>query len=127
MSGFTVKVTGNKEVANSLQKGAKNSIKEALKKLVLKVEALAKKSTVVDTGRLRSSITSQTQPASAIIGTSVEYGEFVEYGTAKMEARHMEGSSKVLGQGMMAYTEEKMSGEIKEFEEDVLKDVKGRF
>lgn len=129
MSGFTMKVTGDKAVADSLNKGVSKSISEGLKKLTLRVEALAKKSTVVDTGRLRSSIISKISKDSAIIGTAIEYAEFVEYGTpsGSMEARHMEGSSKVLGQGMMAYTEEKMGDDIRAFEQGVLKDVKERF
>jgi hypothetical protein len=39
----------------------------------------------------------------AEMGTNVRYARFVEYGTRNMEARHMEGSTKVLGLGMLGY------------------------
>ena len=41
----------------------------------------------VDTGRLRGSITHAVDDDSAIIGTDVEYGVYVEMGTYKMQAR----------------------------------------
>ena len=128
MSGYTLKVTGAKEVASELNKGADKPIGDNLNKLATKVEALAKKSTVVDTGRLRSSIIhSMPTKESALIGTNVEYAEMVEYGTAKMEARHMEGGSKVLGEGMFTFTLGNMQTELKDFEASVIKEVKDRF
>lgn len=123
---FSLKVFGAKEVSKNLKKGVGGAVLNALKKLTFKVEAFAKKSTVVATGRLRSSIASKIGKDSSVVETNVEYAEFVEYGTVKMEARHMEGGIKVLGQGMFGYTEEKMGGEIKEFEQQVLKDIKKR-
>lgn len=127
MPGFAVNVIGNIAVAKALKQGVSKGISDGLKKLTLKVEAFAKKSTVVDTGRLRSSITHEIGKDSAKVGTVVEYAEFVEYGTIKMEPRHMEASTKVLGQGMMAYTVEKMGDDIKEFEKKVISDTKKRF
>jgi len=127
MSGFSVNVIGNIAVAKALKQGVSKGISNGLKKLTLKVEAFAKKSTVVDTGRLRSSITHEIGKDSARLGTIVEYAEFVEYGTIKMEPRHMEAATKVLGQGMMAYTVEKMGNDIRAFEEQVIKDTKKRF
>lgn len=41
----------------------------------------------VDTGRLRGSITHAVDDDSAIIGTDVEYGVYVEMGTYKMASR----------------------------------------
>lgn len=41
----------------------------------------------VDTGRLRGSITHAVDDDSAIVGTDVEYGVYVEMGTYKMQAR----------------------------------------
>lgn len=100
-----------------------------LKRITLKLEGLIKKSTVVDTGRLRASIRHSFGESSAIIGTSVEYARFVEYGTRPhfppfralkgwarrhnaneaavwwgiglygTKSGHMEGSIKVRGEG----------------------------
>ena len=41
----------------------------------------------VDTGRLRGSITHAVDDESAIVGTDVEYGVYVEMGTYKMASR----------------------------------------
>lgn len=41
----------------------------------------------VDTGRLRGSITHAVDDDSAIVGTDVEYGIYVEMGTYKMASR----------------------------------------
>ena len=41
----------------------------------------------VDTGRLRGSITHAVDDDSAIVGTNVEYGVYVEMGTYKMASR----------------------------------------
>ena len=74
-----------------------------LKDLTLAFERDVKKATVVDTGRLRASITSNVSGTQGEIMTNVKYAPFVEYGTRYMEARHMEGASKVLGEGMFHY------------------------
>ena len=119
---ISMKVTGDKAVAKSLNKGVR--IGDALKKLAFGVEAFSKKATVVDTGRLKSSITTKLDKSSAIIGTNVEYAEFIEYGK---KARHIEAGTKVLGQGMFAHTKEKMGDKIKAFELSIIKDVTKRF
>ena len=38
----------------------------------------------VQTGRLRSSITHVTSPGQVEIGTNVDYGEYLEFGTSRM-------------------------------------------
>lgn len=124
---ISMKILGAKEVAKSLNKGVGKPVGDALKKLAFSVERFSKKSTVVNTGRLRSSINTKLDKSSATIGTNVQYAEFIEYGTANMEARHMEGGMKVLGQGMFAHTEEEMGGEIKDFEVAIAREVKKRF
>ncbi|MAH45855.1 hypothetical protein CMI37_08490 [Candidatus Pacearchaeota archaeon] len=123
---FGIKVIAAHVVKDLKDKPVSKSITDGLQKLVLKVEALAKKSTVVDTGRLRSSITHSFGKNEARVGTNVEYAIYVEYGTQKMEARHMEGGSKVLGQGMMAYTITQMDKDLQDFEVQIIKDVKGK-
>ena len=55
------------------------------------VEGRAKRFCPVDTGRLRSSITSElgkdADSVYAQVGTDVEYAPYVEYGTMRMVAR----------------------------------------
>lgn len=126
MSGFSLKVIGAKEVAGALDKGV-SKLPDKLKNLALKVEGRAKKATVVGFGDLRSSITHELGENWARIGSNIEYAPFVEYGTSKMEARHMEGGTKVLGQGMLGYTLETMQDELKGFEVEITRDVEKRF
>ena len=99
----TVKIQGMDELQRKLKPDTvKRPLDAGIKKIALTLEGLVKKGTVVDTGRLRSSIFTQ-YGATTLVGTNVEYAPFVEYGTAKMEARHMEGSAKITGKGMFAY------------------------
>jgi len=125
---FSMKVIGAQEVASALNKGVKKPVEDNLPKLAIKIEANAKKATVVDTGRLRASILhSMPTRESALIGTNVEYAEFVEYGTYKMEARHMEGGAKILGEGMFDYVIRQMESDLKDFEVKVVKETEGEF
>lgn len=127
MAGFSVDVKGAEEVSRTMNKGLKNDIAKRVKTLAINVEIEVKKATVVDTGLLRSSMTrGSPTPLSARIGTMTEYGEYIEDGTQYMEARHMEGGSKVLGEGMMAYTLRKMAKLIKEFGVSVCRDAKAK-
>lgn len=52
-------------------------------------EGHAKAITPVDTGRLRSSISHAVADDAAYIGTNVEYGPYVEFGTSRMKGHHM--------------------------------------
>ena len=76
---------------------------DGLRKMTLKLEGEVKKATVVDTGRLRSSISHRYFAQGSEVGTNVQYASFVEYGTKNMEARHMEGGSTKFGMGMFTY------------------------
>lgn len=62
-------------------------IEKALKSVALTAEKYAKQDCPVDTGRLRSSITHETDKNTAYIGTNVEYGPYVEMGTSRMRAQ----------------------------------------
>ena len=55
----------------------------------LVAEGYAKLNCPVDTGRLRNSITHErrTEESAVHIGTNVEYGKYVEYGTSRMRAQ----------------------------------------
>ena len=102
---LSLKFIGGKKLFDALMssKTIGKPLDDGIRKITLHYDGLVKKATVVDTGRLRSSIHHELNPKRASVGTNVQYAQFVEYGTSRMEARHMEGSSKVLGEGMFAY------------------------
>ena len=62
-------------------------ITDAIKKSALLIESKAKPITPVDTGRLRSSITSAITPMEAIVAPHTEYAIFVHEGTRYMGPR----------------------------------------
>lgn len=63
----------SKEVLAAMEKGIKNG----LEAIGLTAETYAKKATPVDTGRLRNSISHETDKEAVYIGTNVEYAAFV--------------------------------------------------
>lgn len=63
----------SEEVLAALEKGIKNG----LEAIGLTAETYAKKATPVDTGRLRNSISHETDKEAVYIGTNVEYAAFV--------------------------------------------------
>lgn len=69
--------------------GIGSAIAAALEEVGLVAEGYAKRLCPVDTGRLRNSITHVTMPDdnAVYIGTNVEYGPYVEYGTSRQEAQ----------------------------------------
>lgn len=83
---MSVRIENNNtpEVLAALKAG----IKQALDACGAACEGYAKRECPVDTGRLRNSITHQVvNDKSVQIGTNVEYGKFVEMGTAKQRAQ----------------------------------------
>lgn len=69
-----------------------NAVAQAIQWAALKVEGDAKRGITdlgaVDTGRLRGSITHRMiDKTSAEVGTNVEYGPYIEFGTKKMAPR----------------------------------------
>ena len=82
---------------------SKPAASQLLKQLTLAFERDVKKATVVDTGRARASIVSDVKPMQGEVSTNVKYFPAIEYGTSRMQARHMEGSSKKLGEGAFHY------------------------
>jgi len=138
---FSMKVIGAQEITAALDKGAKKPVENNLPKLALKIERNVKQATVVDTGRLRASVGGGSYRGGSYptgygiekgadfvrVGTNVEYAEFIEYGTYKMPARHMEGGHKALGKGMFEYTVEQMAPDLKDFEVNIVKEIEGRF
>lgn len=115
---FSVSLKTGLRLARRLQSDAvKDALSKPFRNLVLKIERLAKMATVVDTGRLRASITHNfLGPVSAEVGSNVNYAEFIEYGTIRMAARHLQGGVKVLGQGMFDATVGNLGASLSEDE-----------
>ena len=63
--------------------------KRGLEAIGLTAEGHAKKETPVDTGRLRNSISHETDDEAAYIGTNVEYAPYVELGARGRKGVHM--------------------------------------
>jgi len=91
--GITVKLEGVEDLirkVRSYQVITKEAIRIALVRGALQIELAAKEMCAVDTGRLRGSITTDKryiQKFLVMIGTKVDYGPYVEFGTKKMDAR----------------------------------------
>lgn len=110
---LSIKLIGAEKLSKKLKpETITKPLSEGLKKITLSLEGLTKKATVVDTGRLRSSIVSEVAAEFGKVATNVSYAEAVEFGTAKMEARHMEGGTKVFGIGMFAYGLKQLKGKM---------------
>nr|DAT75803.1 MAG TPA: putative tail component [Caudoviricetes sp.] len=80
-----VRADNRREVADAIDQ----ALAAALEEVGLAAEGFAKRLCPVDTGRLRNSITHVTRPGekAVYIGTNVEYGPYVEYGTSRQEAQ----------------------------------------
>lgn len=126
--GFEIK--GTEELVKKLRpETVKTPLAEGLKKITLFLHREVQTSTPVDTGRLRSSVTSQVAAEFGRVGTNVFYAPFVEYGTAKMEARHvMPGTStRVYGKGPFTRGMEELQKRVGEFIKDIGQVIEARF
>tara|TARA_Y100000310_G_scaffold2728_1_gene3544 strand:- start:10242 stop:10637 length:396 start_codon:yes stop_codon:yes gene_type:complete len=108
---FSVVVEGLDKLKKKLN--AKNTIEKPLDKQIkittLKLEAEVKKATPVRTGRLTGSIFHDFSGDRATVGTNVEYAPYVEFGTQRMEARHVEGgTARVEGVGPFTFAIQKL-------------------
>ena len=127
---INVKVLGIEQLLKKLQKETiKEPVDQGIKKATRWTERTLKQSTPVDTGELHASITSKVIGATGQVGTIVQYAKFVEYGTKKMEARHVvkDSATRVLGKGMFTYTMELLKEKIGEFITDIGKAIQARF
>jgi len=126
--GVTLQIIGLDKLKKKLQeKNVTQPVNDGIKKATLLLDREVKQATAVDTGRLRASMTSQFGAGFGQVGTNVAYAPFVEFGTAKMEARHMEGGTKVLGEGMFAFGLRKLTGKMKELLGDVANAIEARW
>jgi HK97 gp10 family phage protein len=92
MSGLTVEIKGVDEAVlkfNRFDTVVADRVRAVVKDIAHDIERGAKQKCPVDTGRLRASITTQlsSDGFGAEIGTNVDYAEYVEFGTVKMEAQ----------------------------------------
>jgi len=87
MATVTVRIVSNRLPAISAQ--VRPLVANEVKTATLDIEARAKARTPVLTGTLRRSIASvfQNGGLTGIVGPSVFYGKFVEFGTRRMGAR----------------------------------------
>lgn len=80
-----------KVISNRLPRASakvRSFVSAEVKKATLEIQAKAQELVPVKTGTLRRSITSQfPTDLSGVVGTSVFYGQFVEFGTRRMGAR----------------------------------------
>lgn len=131
MAGFRIEFIGGKALAKAFSgfKGKlAQDVSNGVQNMGIRYQALVMKATPVDTGRLRASITSENHGMHTAVGTNVEYASFVEYGTSKMEARHVEGGQgRVLGKGMFNYAMEQFKEGVKNGAREIAKDIEGRF
>jgi len=106
----------------------KKPLDDGIKKIALVLEGLIKKSTVVDTGRLRSSITATTTAEFSKVATNVNYASHVEFGNERMDARHMEGGTKVLGGlGMFGFGLQELNKKMGNLVKDIGSKIETKF
>ncbi len=134
-----IEVKGVQEILKKIGSGIVNlSLQEGIKKATLLLERITKQATPVGTpqstrrkgyhgGYLRSRITSDVYPDFGKVGTLVEYAKFVEFGTSKMQPRHLEGRQRIKGQGMFAYAIEKTKEEIGRIAKEIGMAIEARF
>ncbi len=91
--GIQISIDGLDGVMNSLQNLISgDKLQNALAEAGEVVRADAVDNCPVDTGRLKGSITSAVEGNSAIIGTNVEYGIYVGFGTGSKEWQNQDYS-----------------------------------
>ena len=130
MTGFTIALIGKDALLKKLeQRNFKKPVADSVRKMTLWFHSTVQVSTPVDTGRLRSSIALKIEPKEGEVFTNVQYAPFVEYGTRKMEARHVKrgSSARILGTGMFAYTLEQLHQKMGAFLGDLAQGIKVRF
>ncbi len=130
--GYTIVIVGAEKLAKKLSAELiRDPVTDVIGKITLFLDREVKKATPVQTNRLRSSITSyvDTTPLAqwGSVGTNVRYASFVEYGTKKMQPRHMEGGSRVYGLGMFGHALRLLNAKLCEFLKDCAKAIEVKF
>lgn len=134
--GIIIKLIGADRIIKSLT--SKDTVSKpaetGVKKLAMSAKSELIKATVVAEGTARSNIAAapiQYAQFQAVVthgsGPGSSYIPFLESGTGKMEARHMEGGKKVLGVGMFSYVKKWLAGKVNEAANHIAKDIEGKF
>jgi HK97 gp10 family phage protein len=86
-----IRLQHNDRALHKLFAGQDGPVAAHIERICLRIERRAKQLCPVDTGRLRSSISTAIivdgRSISGIVGTNVEYAPYVEFGTSRMEAQ----------------------------------------
>lgn len=126
--GVTMEIVGLDQLKKKLnEKNVIDPLNDGIRKATLLLDREVKQATVVDTGRLRSSMTSQFGAGFGQVGTNVEYASVVEFGSGNIQARHMEGGTKVLGEGMFAFGLSKLKDKMKDLLGDIANSIEARW
>jgi len=126
--GVTLSIIGLDKLKKKLQeKNVTGPLNDGVRKATLLLDREVKQATVVRTGRLRASMTSQFGAGFGQVGTNVEYAPLIEFGSDRFPARHMEGGTKVLGEGMFAFGLRNLRGRMKELLGDVANSIESRW
>jgi len=128
---ISVKLIGGDKLKSKLQpETIKKPLKDGLAKMTYLLERLVKQATPVDTGKLKSGIFSKIGENEGLVATHVAYAEFVEYGTPRMDERHMEGGAKIVGKGvkgMFAFGLEQLKKKMPDQLRDIGVKIERRF
>ena len=137
--GVTLSIIGLEILKKKLsEKNVTQPLDAGIKKATLLLDREVKMATVVGTpestgipgyvgGRLRASMTSQFGAGFGQVGTNVQYAPIVEFGAGNIQARHMEGSAKILGEGMFSFALKKLAGKMKDILGDVANAIEARW
>lgn len=133
--GLIIKMVAPKKVLDffTSKDTVEHPTEQGLKKLAVAAKAQLIKSTVVAEGTARSNIAAapiQYAEFTALVthssGPGSSYIPFLETGTSKMEARHREGSKKILGVGMFTYVKKWLAGKVEDAAKSIAKDIEGK-
>ena len=83
MPDVRIRIQGDDELRRAMNNPefVRGPLRDFLQRAAFVIESQMKQKVVVDTGRLRASITTNVGPMAASIGPTVDYAAFVEYGT----------------------------------------------
>lgn len=130
MIGFRFQLIGATQLLKKLDKrNFKSPVDKSIRKITTWYHQTVVVSTPVDKSRLRPSISMRVQGQTGEVFTNIEYAPFVEYGTRKMKARHVDrgSSARRLGKGPFTHALEQLHHKMGAFMGDLAQAIKVRF
>ena len=130
MTGFSIALIGKAALLGKLDKGNfKKPVSDSIRKITIWYHRTTMAATPVDKNRLRPSVHYNIAPQGGEVSTNVEYAPYVEYGTSKMEARHVQrgSSARILGIGPFTYALEQLHNKMGQFMGELARGIKVRF